>query len=205
MLHHLLHFLWHVVATAPALVSSNWAAAVLSVGIFTIGTVFAWVLQGRPQVTETLRPLGGGCLAVFIGWIILFFMNGVKIIYDEHQALVSLEAKSNHPQISTTTTMGLMPSGQPVTFVFVFTDVGVPQARVRLDCDEPFDSIDISVLGRPFNRPMGSVKPIAGSGSISFDVSGSLWSYAHPLWLTIYVHPGATQAPEHCEAKLEKS
>jgi len=79
------HLFWKAVHGMPMLVSSNWAAFGMGVGLFVLYHVLVWVIRGRDEMRrQWMENIGIGLLATVTGYLLLFAWSAVVTTYDEH-------------------------------------------------------------------------------------------------------------------------
>ena len=98
-------FYWHILsqalADAPGIISSNWAAVLLSITIFTIYFFIrsrqeesyrhgkSWREKLAAMQEHWKRNARDGVIVTAVAWVILFSISFVKTIYTKHQEEVS--------------------------------------------------------------------------------------------------------------------
>ena len=86
---HLFHLLGKALTDMPSIVSSNWAAVVLSIGIFSVSQFCLWLRGGwQAMKRQWAGSLTIGVVSVIAGWVLLFCWSVVRTVYGDHESLV---------------------------------------------------------------------------------------------------------------------
>ncbi|HEY2119940.1 MAG TPA: hypothetical protein VGH37_12195 [Candidatus Acidoferrum sp.] len=89
MLVHFLHLLGRALATMPTLVSSNWAAVLMAVGIFLLSQFLNLIFRGKSYMKrQWQQSIAIGVFSVLAGWFVLYQWSLIVTVYSDHQSLV---------------------------------------------------------------------------------------------------------------------
>jgi len=85
---HFAHLLSRIIHGMPALVSSNWAAFGMGVGLFILYHAFVRIFRGWEIMKRQWKEnIGIGILATVTGYLLLFAWSAVVTTYDDHHDL----------------------------------------------------------------------------------------------------------------------
>jgi hypothetical protein len=89
MFAHLIHLLHRALTALPSLVSTNWLGVLMSFAIFLLAQLLFLCFQGWASMKRQWKDsVAIGTVAVFVGWMVLYILSIVLIVYDDHQSQV---------------------------------------------------------------------------------------------------------------------
>jgi hypothetical protein len=85
---HFRHLLGHAFDTSPSLVSSNWAAVLMAIGVFLLSQILFLVFRGWEEMKHLWKEsIAVGTVSVIVGWLVLYAWSIVVTVYHDHQNL----------------------------------------------------------------------------------------------------------------------
>jgi anaerobic C4-dicarboxylate transporter len=85
---HFRHLLGHALDALPSLVSSNWAAVFMALGIFLFSQVLIFLIGGWEKMKRLWKEsVAIGVVSVIVGWLGLYACSIVVTVYHDHQNL----------------------------------------------------------------------------------------------------------------------
>jgi hypothetical protein len=83
---HFVHLFWRIVHGAPLLVSSNWAAWLIAIGVFAFSQLIVLVRSGwREMLKRWIENIGIGLISAAGAYVFLFGWGTIQTIYDDHR------------------------------------------------------------------------------------------------------------------------
>lgn len=85
---HFVNLLWRSLYAMPSLISSNWVAVFMGIGIFVLSQLLILWRRGLPTMKrQWAENVGIGIASLIGGWIVLYFLSVVVTVYNDHHDL----------------------------------------------------------------------------------------------------------------------